>query len=115
MSAPHSKSWAWCATPRKPAGLICYAGATLTGASMNLSRSDKQLLSEHDVCGDMAEQGLRISKGQQGNLARYILGSTADDRVTLVNRIGWHEIADRSVVRHALPGGIGAPPGRVLC
>ena len=33
--------------------------------------SDKQLLSEHDVvCGDMAEQGLRINKGQQGNLAR---------------------------------------------
>jgi hypothetical protein len=28
--------------------------------------SDKQLLSEHDVvCGDMAEQGLRINKGQQ--------------------------------------------------
>jgi putative DNA primase/helicase len=76
--------------------------------------SDKQLLSEHDVvCGDMAEQGLRINKGQQGNLARYILGSTADDRVTLVNRIGWHEIGDRSVF--VTPSQvIGAPPGRVL-
>jgi hypothetical protein len=76
--------------------------------------SDKQLLSEHDVvCGDMAEQGLRINKGQQGNLARYILGSTADDRVTLVNRIGWHEIGDRSVF--VMPSQvIGAPPGRIL-
>ena len=76
--------------------------------------SDKQLLSEHDVvCGDMAEQGLRINKGQQGNLARYILGSTTDDRVTLVNRIGWHEIADRSVF--VMPSQvIGAATGRIL-
>jgi hypothetical protein len=38
--------------------------------------SNKQLLSDHDVvCGDMAEQGLAISKGQQGNLARYILAT----------------------------------------
>jgi putative DNA primase/helicase len=84
------------------------------GCQHEFIASDKQLLSEHDVvCGDMAEQGLRISKGQQGNLARYILGSTADDRVTLVNRIGWHEIADRSVF--VMPSQvIGAPPGRVL-
>lgn len=76
--------------------------------------SDKQLLSEHDIiCGDMAEQGLRINKGQQGNLARYILGSTTDDRLTLVNRIGWHEIGDRNVF--VLPTEvIGDPPSRVL-
>jgi putative DNA primase/helicase len=76
--------------------------------------SDKQLLSEHDVvCGDMAEQGLRINKGQQATLARYILSSTTDDRVTLVNRIGWHEIGDRSVF--VMPSQvIGDPPGRVL-
>jgi putative DNA primase/helicase len=76
--------------------------------------SDKQLLSEHDVvCGDMAEQGLRINKGQQGHLARYILGSTTDDRVTLVNRIGWHEIGDKTVF--VMPAQvIGDPPGRVL-
>lgn len=48
---------------------------------------NKQLLSDHDaVCGDMAEQGLRISKGQQGNLARYILASKVDVRVTQVRR-----------------------------
>ena len=38
-SAAHSKSWAWCATPRAPAGLIFCGGATLTVASMNLSRA----------------------------------------------------------------------------
>jgi putative DNA primase/helicase len=76
--------------------------------------SDKQLLSEHDVvCGDMAEQGLRINKGQQGTLARYILSSTTDHRVTLVNRIGWHEIGDKSVF--VMPSEvIGDPPGRIL-
>jgi putative DNA primase/helicase len=76
--------------------------------------TDKQLLSEHDVvCGDMAEQGLRINKGQQGNLARYILGSTTDDRLTLVYRIGWHEIGSRNVF--VLPSQvIGDPPGRVV-
>ena len=42
---------------------------------------DKQLLGDHDVvCGGMAEQGLRISKGQQGNLARYILASKTEVR-----------------------------------
>jgi hypothetical protein len=76
--------------------------------------SDKQLLSEHDVvCGDMAAQGLRINKGQQGNLARYILASTTEDRLTLVYRIGWHEIGDSSVF--VLPSHvIGDPLGRVL-
>ena len=84
------------------------------GRQHEFNASDKQLLSEHDVvCGDMAEQGLRINKGQQGNLARYILGSTTDDRITLVNRIGWHEIGDVSVF--VLPSQvIGDPPGRVL-
>ena len=57
--------------------------------------------------------GLEVNKGQQGNLARYILGSTTDERVTLVNRIGWHEIADRSVF--VTPSQvIGAAPGRIL-
>ena len=76
--------------------------------------SDKQLLSDHDVvCGDMAEQGLRISKGQQGNLARYILDSKTDVRVALVNRIGWHKIGERDVF--VLPSQvIGDPPGRVI-
>jgi putative DNA primase/helicase len=61
----------------------------------------------------MAEQGLRINKGQQGNLARYILGSTTDDRITLVNRSGWHEIGDVSVF--IMPSQvIGDRPGRVL-
>ena len=61
--------------------------------------SDKRLLSEHDaVCGDMAAQGLRINESQQGNLARYILGSTTGDRITLVYRIGWHEIGDSNVL-----------------
>jgi hypothetical protein len=76
--------------------------------------SDKQLLSDHDVvCGDMAEQGLRISKGQQGNLARYISDSKTDVRVMLVNRIGWHRIGERDVF--VLPSQvIGDPPGRVI-
>jgi putative DNA primase/helicase len=76
--------------------------------------SDRLLLSDHDVvCGDMAEHGLRISKGQQVNLARYILGSTTGDRVTLVNRIGWHRIGENDVF--VLPSQvIGDPPGRVV-
>ena len=76
--------------------------------------SNKQLLSDHDVvCGEMAEQGLRISKGQQGNLARYISDSKTDVRVTLVNRIGWHKIGERDVF--VLPSQvIGDPPGRVI-
>ena len=76
--------------------------------------SDKRLLSEHDaVCGDMAAQGLRINESQQGNLARYILGSTTGDRITLVYRIGWHEIGDSNVF--VMPSQvIGAPPGWVL-
>jgi uncharacterized protein (DUF927 family) len=76
--------------------------------------SNKLLLTEHDVvCGEMAEQGLRISKGQQGNLASYILNSKTDVRVTLVNRIGWHKIGERNVF--VLPSQvIGDTPGRVM-
>lgn len=89
-------------------------GRDADGYTHEFIASDKLLLSEHDVvCGDMAEQGLRISKGQQGNLARYILGSTTDDRVTSVNRIGWHELGDGNVF--ILPSQvIGNPPGRIL-
>jgi putative DNA primase/helicase len=84
------------------------------GHQHEIIASDKQLSSEHDVvCGDMAERGLRINKGQQGTLARYILGLTTDDRVTLVNRIGWHEIGDTTVF--VMPSQvIGAATGRVL-
>jgi len=84
------------------------------GSEHEFISSDKQLLSDHDVvCGDMAEQGLRINKGQQGNLARYILASKTDVRVTLVNRIGWHKIGERDVF--VLPSQvIGDPPGRVI-
>jgi len=76
--------------------------------------SDKLLLGDHDlVCGDMAEQGLRIRKGQQSNLARYILAAKIDVRVTLVNRIGWHKIGDNDVF--VLPSRVvGDPPTRVL-
>ena len=75
---------------------------------------NKQLLSDHDaVCGDMAEQGLRISKGQQGNLARYILASKVDVRVTQVRRIGWHKIGERDVF--VFPSQvIGDPLSRVI-
>jgi hypothetical protein len=84
------------------------------GCQHEFTASDKQLLSEHEVvCGDMAAQGLRINKGQQANLARYILGSNSDDRLTLVYRIGWYEIGDGNVF--VLPSQvIGDPPGRVL-
>jgi putative DNA primase/helicase len=76
--------------------------------------SDRLLLGDHDlVCGDMAEQGLKISKGQQGNLARYILAAKIDVRVTLVNRIGWHQIRETDLF--VLPSQvIGDPPTRVL-
>jgi putative DNA primase/helicase len=50
----------------------------------------------------MIDQGLRISKRQQAELARYILDSETDVRVTLANRIGWHRIGDNDVF--VLPG-----------
>jgi putative DNA primase/helicase len=76
--------------------------------------SNRSLLGDYDlVCGDMAEQGLRISKGQQGNLARYILATKTEVRVTLVNRIGWRKIGEIDVF--VLPSHvIGDPPTRVL-
>jgi putative DNA primase/helicase len=67
--------------------------------------SDKLLLTDHDaVCGDLAHDGLKIGKGQQAVLAKYILGVDTNHRLTLVYRTGWHSIGRSAVF--ALPAEI---------
>ena len=76
--------------------------------------SNKVLLTDHDaVCGDLAHGGLKIGKGQQAALTKYILGVDADRRLTLVYRTGWHSIDGAAAF--ALPGEvIGDVDGRVI-
>jgi Domain of unknown function (DUF927) len=76
--------------------------------------SDRLLLTEHDaICGDLAHDGLKIGKGQQAALAKYILSVDATDRLTLVYRTGWHTVRESAVF--ALPGEIiGDVDGRVV-
>jgi putative DNA primase/helicase len=76
--------------------------------------SNKVLLTDHDaVCGDLAHGGLKIGKGQQAALAKYVLGVEADRRLTLVYCTGWHSIDGAAVF--ALPGEvIGDVDGRVI-
>jgi putative DNA primase/helicase len=63
---------------------------------------DRVLLIDHDaVCGDLAHNGLKIGKGQQTALAKYILGVHTDLRLTLVYRTGWHTIDGSAIF--ALP------------
>ena len=67
--------------------------------------SDKMLLNDHDaVCGDLAHDGLKIGKGQQAALAKYILSVDMTLRLTLLHRTGWHTIDGTSVF--ALPNEI---------
>jgi putative DNA primase/helicase len=76
--------------------------------------SDKMLLTDHDaVCGDLAHGGLKIGKGQQAALTKYLLGVDADRRLALVYRTGWHSIDGAAVF--SLPGEvIGDVDGRVI-
>jgi putative DNA primase/helicase len=76
--------------------------------------SDKMLLTDHDaVCGDLAHGGLKIGKGQQAVLAKYILGVDTNLRLTLVYSTGWHTINGSTVF--ALPNEIvGDAGGRVI-
>lgn len=54
---------------------------------------DKMLLTDHDaVCGDLAHGGLKIGKGQQAVLAKYILSVDTNIRLMLLYCTGWHTI-----------------------
>jgi putative DNA primase/helicase len=72
------------------------------------------LLNDHDaVCGDLAHNGLKIGKGQQAALAKYILSVDMTLRLTLLNRTGWHMIDGTRVF--ALPNEIiGDAGGRII-
>jgi uncharacterized protein (DUF927 family) len=76
--------------------------------------SDRGLVTDHDaICGDLAHDGLRIGKGQQAVLAKYVLSTDTNHRLTLVYRTGWHTIDGSAVF--ALPGEIiGDAGGRVV-
>jgi hypothetical protein len=84
------------------------------GSDHKYLAGDKMLLTDHDaVCGDLAHGGLKIGKGQQAALAKYILGVDADRRLMLVYCTGWHSIDGAAVF--ALPGEvIGDVDGRVI-
>jgi putative DNA primase/helicase len=49
------------------------------------------------LCGLLAGEGLRIEPGQERKLAGYLAGCNTAQRVTIVSRTGWHEIAGRPV------------------
>ena len=75
---------------------------------------DKMLLNDHDaVCGDLAHNGLKIGKGQQAALTKYILSVDMTLRLTLLHRTGWHMIDGTRVF--ALPNEIiGDVGGRII-
>jgi putative DNA primase/helicase len=54
------------------------------------------------ICGPLAAEGLQIVRGQQREFANYLSSVQTKDRVTVVNRTGWHEIDGGSVFM--LPG-----------
>jgi putative DNA primase/helicase len=49
------------------------------------------------LCGALADEGLRINRGQQRALVTYLSGASVKGRVTMVSRTGWHAIAGRDV------------------
>ena len=53
------------------------------------------------LCAGLADEGLRINRGQQRAFAIYLSGATVKGRVTVVLGTGWHEVGGHSVF--ALP------------
>jgi putative DNA primase/helicase len=49
------------------------------------------------LCQSLAREGLFIESQRHRELARYLNGVNVASRVTVVDRTGWHEIADRQV------------------
>jgi putative DNA primase/helicase len=61
------------------------------------------------LCATLADEGLRINRGQQRALVTYLSGASVKSRVTIVSRTGWHSIAGREVF--VLPGETIGPCG----
>ncbi len=49
------------------------------------------------LAASLASDGLRIDRSQQRALASYLSGATVKQRVTMVNRTGWHVVGGRDV------------------
>ena len=49
------------------------------------------------LCAELADEGLRINRSKQRELAEYMSGLTIDERVTIVRRTGWHEVGGHPV------------------
>jgi uncharacterized protein (DUF927 family) len=47
------------------------------------------------LCAALADDGLKINRSRQRELAEFLNGVRVNGRVTVVNRTGWHEIAGR--------------------
>lgn len=49
------------------------------------------------LCAVLAGDGLKINRSQQKALISYLAGSEPKDRVTVVSRTGWHQVAGQRV------------------
>jgi uncharacterized protein (DUF927 family) len=54
------------------------------------------------LCATLADEGLRINRSKQKELAEYLSGVRIEARVTIVNRTGWHQIGKDHIF--VLPG-----------
>ncbi len=49
------------------------------------------------LCAALAEEGLKINRSKQQDLAEYLSRVRVNERVTVVTRTGWHRIGERLV------------------
>jgi putative DNA primase/helicase len=49
------------------------------------------------LCATLADEGLKINRSRQKELAEYLISVGVDKRVTIVNHTGWHEVDGRPV------------------
>ncbi len=83
-------------------------------------RTHHSTIADADLFGDvrtiqssLAAQGLRLVRGAGGHLADYLTNVSVVDRVTVVNRTGWHYVKNTHVF--VLPSGaIGSPDGETV-
>jgi putative DNA primase/helicase len=49
------------------------------------------------LCADLADNGLRINRSHQRELADYLTGVSVSERVTIVSQTGWQEVGGQRV------------------
>ena len=62
------------------------------------------------LCAALAEEGLKINRSKQQDLAEYLSRVRVSERVTVVTRTGWHRIGERLVFvlpAETIPANIG--------